>query len=135
MCRGRDGGVGAHVPNSAPQHAGRVHRADGRDGVAAHCVTVASTRSLDTLRPGGLIIAVPSGVSPDLRERAAARGMRAKPFLVEPDGHALAQIAALIDDGEVHVEVEEVLPLDQAAEAHRRIEQGRTRGKLVLHVA
>ncbi|WP_280429514.1 zinc-binding dehydrogenase [Nocardia brasiliensis] len=87
------------------------------------------------MRPGGLIIAVPSGVSPDLRERAAARGMRAKPFIVEPDGHALAQIAALIDDGEVHVEVEEVLPLDQAAEAHRRIEQGRTRGKLVLHVA
>ncbi|MFG1798071.1 NADP-dependent oxidoreductase [Nocardia sp. NPDC049149] len=93
-----------------------------------------STRSLDTLRPGGLIVAVPSGVSPELFEQAHGRGLRAMPFLVEPDGHALTRIAELIDGGQVHVEVEEVLPLEQAGEAHRRIEQGRTRGKLVLSI-
>lgn len=59
----------------------------------------------------------------------------AKPYLVEPDGPSLARIAALIDEGTVRVEVEDVLPLAEAAEAHRRGEQGRTRGKLVLHVA
>ncbi|MFI9550496.1 NADP-dependent oxidoreductase [Nonomuraea endophytica] len=91
-----------------------------------------SHRSLKVLRPGGLLIAVPSGVSPELLDSARAVGMRATPFLVEPDGTALARIAELIDRGEVAVEVEAVLPLGRAAEAHRRGEQGRTRGKIVL---
>lgn len=94
-----------------------------------------STRSLRTLRPGGTIIAVPSGVSAELLETARAQGLRALPYLVEPDGDGLARIAALIDKGAVSVEVEDVLPLSEAAEAHRRGEQGRTRGKLVLRVS
>lgn len=94
-----------------------------------------STRSLKTLRPGGIIVPIPSGGSPELLDTARDQGLRATAFLVEPDGPALARIADLIDAGAVRVEVEEVLPLDKAAEAHRRGQQGRTRGKLVLHVA
>ncbi|GAA3713100.1 NADP-dependent oxidoreductase [Streptomyces tremellae] len=97
-------------------------------------VDATSTRSLATLRRGGILVAVPSGASPDLAERAAARGVRANAFLVEPDGPALARIAELIDLGAIRVEVADVLPLDSAAEAHRRGEQGRTQGKIVLHV-
>ncbi|MBO3750736.1 NADP-dependent oxidoreductase [Streptosporangiaceae bacterium NEAU-GS5] len=91
-----------------------------------------SHRSLKVLRPGGLLIAVPSGAAHDLLDSAHAAGVRATPFLVEPDGTALARIADLIDRGEIAVEVEAVLPLGQAAEAHQRGEQGRTRGKIVL---
>ena len=93
-----------------------------------------STRSLDVLRPGGLIVAIPAGVSPQLLQAAQKRGLRTSAFLVEPDGPALARIAALIDAGEVKVEVEEVFPLEQAAQAHTRGESDRTRGKLVLRV-
>ncbi|MEV0626903.1 NADP-dependent oxidoreductase [Nonomuraea wenchangensis] len=93
-----------------------------------------STRSLEVLRPGGLLIAVPSGVAPELVERARERGVRATGILVEPDGAALARIAELIDKGELSVEVEDVFPLAEAAEAHRRGERGRTRGKIVLRV-
>ncbi|WP_406643174.1 NADP-dependent oxidoreductase [Amycolatopsis sp. WGS_07] len=93
-----------------------------------------STRSLKVLRPGGLLVAVPSGVSPELARAAEAAGVRATPFLVEPDGPALATIAGLIDNGEVAVEVAETFPLEQAAAAHARGETGRTRGKLVLTV-
>jgi NADPH:quinone reductase-like Zn-dependent oxidoreductase len=91
-----------------------------------------SLRSLDVLRPDGLLVAIPAGVSPELAQAAAAAGVRATPFLVEPDGPALARIAELIDAGEVAVEVEAVFPLEQAAQAHSRGENGRTRGKLVL---
>jgi NADPH:quinone reductase-like Zn-dependent oxidoreductase len=94
-----------------------------------------STRSLDVLRPGGLLVAVPAGVSPELAAAAEAKGKRVTPFLVEPDGPALTTIGALIDSGEVAVEVEEVFPLDRAAAAHTRGESNRTRGKLVLRVA
>jgi NADPH:quinone reductase-like Zn-dependent oxidoreductase len=93
-----------------------------------------SHRSLRVLRPGGVLVAVPAGVSPELAEAAAAAGVRATPFLVEPDGPALTRIAELIDAGQVRVEVEEVFPLEQAAAAHARSESGRTRGKLVLRV-
>ncbi|GGU80215.1 NADPH:quinone reductase [Streptomyces albospinus] len=94
-----------------------------------------SIRSLDVLRPGGLIVAIPAGVSPELLQAAQSRGLRTSPFLVEPDGPALTRIAELIDAGEVGVEVEEVYPLEQAARAHARGESDRTRGKLVLRVA
>ena len=91
-------------------------------------------RSLTTLSRGGLLIAVPSGVSPAVSAAAAESGKRAIPFLVEPDGPALAEIAALIDQGKVHVEVAEVFGLEQAADAHRSLATGRTQGKIVLTV-
>jgi len=94
-----------------------------------------STRALDVLRPGGLLIAVPSGVSPELAAAAEAAGVRATAYLVEPDSPALTTIAGLIDSGEVTVEVERTFPLDQAAAAQTHIESGRTRGKVVLTVA
>ncbi|MEV0787600.1 NADP-dependent oxidoreductase [Streptomyces sp. NPDC050423] len=94
-----------------------------------------STRSLDVLRPGGLIAAIPAGGSPELLQAAQSRGLRTSPFLVEPDGPALTRIAELIDAGEVSVEVEEVFPLEQAARAHTRGQNDHTRGKLVLRVS
>ncbi|MFG2848590.1 NADP-dependent oxidoreductase [Kitasatospora sp. NPDC048296] len=93
-----------------------------------------STRSLKVLRPGGLLVTIPAGVSPELAQAAEAAGVRVTPFLVEPDGAALTAIAGLIDAGEVAVEVEETFPLEQAGVAHARGEAGRTRGKLVLTV-
>ena len=98
------------------------------DGATSH-------RSLTVLTAGGLLVDVPGGVSPELAAAAEARGVRARPFLVEPDGAALARLAELIDKGVVRVEVAEVLPLEQAGEAHRRLATGRTQGKIVLRVA
>jgi len=44
----------------------------------------------------------------------------------------LTQCAALFDQGKLTIHVANTLPLDQAAEAHRIIEQGTTTGKVVL---
>ena len=51
---------------------------------------------------------------------------------VRPDAAELALLAALVDEGSVRVEVQQVLPLDRAAEAMALVEQGHVRGKLVL---
>ena len=91
-------------------------------------------RSVQTLHPGGLLIAVPGGVSAELATAARRRGVAVTPFLVEPDGAALSRIAGLIDSDAVISEVDEVFPLADATEAHRRGERGRTKGKLVLRV-
>lgn len=93
-----------------------------------------STRSLEVVRPGGLLIAIPSGVSAELAATAASLDVRVTPFLVEPDGHALATIGDLIDAGTIKVEVETIFALEQIAEAHRQLQTGRTRGKLVVRI-
>ena len=46
----------------------------------------------------------------------------------------LRQCGALIDEGRLSLHISEVLPLDQAAEAHRKIEAGHTVGKCVLSI-
>ena len=94
-----------------------------------------TTRAVRALRPGGLLVAVPGGVSEDVAGAAREAGVRATPFLVEPDGAALGRIAELLATGEVVVEVARVLPLREAAAAHEEGERGRTRGKIVLRVA
>ena len=46
----------------------------------------------------------------------------------------LEQGAKLIEDGKLKVIVSETLPLARAADAHRKIEEGRTAGKIVLEI-
>lgn len=85
-----------------------------------------------TLRSGGTIVAVPSGVPDELAAGAEESGFRAISFLVEPDGAALGVIGGLLADGVVRVEVAATFPLEQVAAAHAQIESHRTRGKIVL---
>jgi NADPH:quinone reductase-like Zn-dependent oxidoreductase len=91
-----------------------------------------SERSLEVLRPDGLLVCLPSRAAAAAVEHATGRGMRATGVVVEPDGHALEQLAELARRGELRTHVSERLPLERAAEAHRLIESGRTTGKIVL---
>jgi NADPH:quinone reductase-like Zn-dependent oxidoreductase len=91
-------------------------------------------RSLPVLRPGGILVAIPSGVSAELIAAAREANLRATGFLVEPDPVGLAGIAALIEAGELQVHVDRVFELEQVAEAHRVAEAGHGGGKIVLRV-
>jgi len=53
---------------------------------------------------------------------------------VRPAGDQLSELANLIDEGRLRPEIAAVYTLEQAAEAHRRVEEGHVRGKLVLRV-
>jgi len=93
------------------------------------------SRSLDVIRPGGLYILVPSGSWPDYADAAEARGIRATSYKVVPDGEVLATLARLLDSGALQVYVDTVYDLADAAAALAALEQGHTRGKLVLRVS
>jgi NADPH:quinone reductase-like Zn-dependent oxidoreductase len=93
------------------------------------------SRSLRTLRRGGLILNVPTGSWPTFLDDAREAGMRASTFTVAPDGASLGIIARLLDAGNISVHVDEVYALEDAAAAHRALEGGHTRGKIVLRVA
>jgi NADPH:quinone reductase-like Zn-dependent oxidoreductase len=93
------------------------------------------SRSLEVLRPHGLIVNVPTGSWPTMAEEAAARGIRTTGYSVSPDARTLGVITRLIDDGAIRVHVEREFPLAEGAEAHRLVESGHVRGKVVLRVA
>lgn len=93
------------------------------------------TRSLEVLRPGGLLIEVPTGAWPGFREAASARGIRSTDYKVVPDGAVLATVGRLLDSGAVRVFVDRVYDLDAVAAAHTELEKGHTRGKIVLRVS
>ncbi|MCI2418378.1 NADP-dependent oxidoreductase [Saccharopolyspora sp. K220] len=91
-------------------------------------------RSLSVLRPGGILVSVPSGAHQDVLDLAAQTGRRAASFLVEPDQVGLAGLADLIATGKLEVEVARVFDLADVVAAHRLAESGPGRGKVVLQV-
>jgi NADPH:quinone reductase-like Zn-dependent oxidoreductase len=91
-------------------------------------------RSLPVLRPGGMLVSVPSGVPAELLDLAARGDRRVTGFLVEPDPVGLAGLSHLVEDGRLRVKVDRVFDLEDAAEAHRQAEAGHGGGKLVLRV-
>jgi NADPH:quinone reductase-like Zn-dependent oxidoreductase len=91
-------------------------------------------RSLEVLRPGGILVSVPSGVPGELLAKARQGRRRATGFLVEPDPAGLAGLSHLVENGLLEVRVDRVFDLGEAAEAHRQAEAGHAGGKLVLRV-
>ena len=92
------------------------------------------TRSLKVLKPGGLIVNVPSGTWATMAQEAEEAGVRATHFKVDGSGATLEQLTAMILDGTVQVHIDEVFPLGDVASAHRSLESGHTRGKIVLDI-
>jgi NADPH2:quinone reductase len=97
--------------------------------------------ALDMLRPGGrlvniLTVTTDGDIEGD-RKEAERRGYRKIVTIIdfERAQESMREITNLIDAGLVHVPPIDVLPLEDAAQAHRAIETGHVRGKLVLKVA
>jgi NADPH2:quinone reductase len=82
----------------------------------------------DAVRDGGRLVSI--AAPPSYRER----GVVPSYVFVRPDGEQLEELAALADDGRLVVDLADVLPLEEAARAHERSEDGHVRGKLVLRV-
>ena len=93
------------------------------------------TRSLKVLRPNGLLVNAPTGSWPTMQAEAAAAGVRATGYKVAADARVLDNITTLIDNGAVRVNIDQVFDLADGAAAHRALEGGHTRGKIVLRVS
>ncbi|WP_225727572.1 MULTISPECIES: NADP-dependent oxidoreductase [unclassified Nocardia] len=82
------------------------------------------SRSLKVLRPGGRLI--------DAQGNDAESDPRYERLYVTPSDIDLEIIAGLVDQGVLRPEIDRILPLAEAAEAHRLSESGQVRGKIVL---
>jgi NADPH:quinone reductase-like Zn-dependent oxidoreductase len=59
-------------------------------------------------------------------------GVKTEGTAAAANAGVLAELATLIDEGKVDVPIARVYPLEQVREAYRELEQGHTRGKIVL---
>ena len=93
------------------------------------------SRSLTIVSEGGILVNAPTGSWPTMMAEADDAGVRASSYKVSADARTLEQITALIEAGEVRVTVDEIFDLEEGAAAHRALEGGHTRGKIVLRVS
>jgi NADPH:quinone reductase-like Zn-dependent oxidoreductase len=84
-------------------------------------------QAFDVLRRGGRIVSIVS--PPERRDHCEVNYVFAR-----PSGYDLAEMSDLIADGQLRPHVEETFPLERAAEAMERLEDGHVRGKLVLTI-
>lgn len=76
------------------------------------------------LRDGGSVISIADG--------RAATEFGGQSIWVRPDAAQLAELGRLVAAGDLRVEVAATYPLDDAVAAYRSLEQGHTRGKIVV---
>src|SRR6478752_8294075 len=88
-------------------------------------------RSWSVLKKGGVLLSL---VQPPSVEKAKALGVRAAFVAGHPSGAQLAEIAKLIDSGELKLTIDRILPLSEVRRAHQLSQTGHTRGKIVLRV-
>jgi NADPH:quinone reductase-like Zn-dependent oxidoreductase len=122
---------GEPVDYHADDLAERIRAAAGTDGVdAALDLFGGENRELaySVLRRGGRLASI-AHPPPEQRD-----GFESHYVFVRPAGDQLSELANLIDDGRLRVEVQEVFGFEQAAAAHERLEDGHVRGKLVLRI-
>lgn len=142
--------AGAHViAVASPRSAERLRRR-GADEVVDHTatqVTAAVTEPVDVLlnlapvtpeqlsalvglvRDGGVVVnTVPRTPAP----ADEARGVRAVDVFVRSDAEQLAQLVALVDRGELHVDVDRRVSLPELSTIHAEATAGTLRGKVVI---
>jgi NADPH:quinone reductase-like Zn-dependent oxidoreductase len=140
-------GAGAYViATASPRSAERV-RSAGADEVIDHTtsqVTVAEPADLllnlarispeelgalvALVKPGGVVVnTVPTIPTPS----DEARGVRGLGLFVRSDAEQLARLVALVDRGELHVDVAERFPLAELASVHTRAATGDLPGRVI----
>jgi NADPH:quinone reductase-like Zn-dependent oxidoreductase len=82
------------------------------------------------VRPNGRV-AYPNGVEPEPRRRVGIRSIAYDAVVAPTLWDALARA---VTEARLRVPIAAVYPLEQAAEAHIRLEQGHVLGRIVLQV-
>jgi NADPH:quinone reductase-like Zn-dependent oxidoreductase len=120
-------GLGAEPVTYGDGLADRV-RALAPEGVDAAFDTIGG----DTLKVSARLLA-PGGRLASIADGSVA-GIGGRYCFVRPDADDLQSLTRLVEQDVVTVHVSETFPLERTADAYRRNEEGRTRGKIVVTV-
>ena len=86
-------------------------------------------KSYQTMKSGGHLISITGPVS---QEEPAAHNVNGQFISVRPNGKQIAQIAKLLRSRDIKVEIDASYSLKDVAKAHKHVEGGHTKGKVVI---
>ena len=88
--------------------------------------------ALKCLKDGARVVTVPTISAEMICEKASMLGFDAKGMLVEPEPEQLNTMLYMVSVGLLKTDIQQIFPYEQVADAHRQIETGHTRGKVLL---
>ena len=91
-------------------------------------------RSMEVLKPGGVIVSLPSMYKddPEVIARAKEKGVKVIWMSVRPSGERMEKLAGLLAAGDLKVKVDQAFPLEEVVKAHEAVETHHVTGKVVL---
>ncbi|NOH51109.1 NADP-dependent oxidoreductase [Vibrio rotiferianus] len=92
----------------------------------------AALDALKCLTDNARVITVPTITAELICEKAKLLGFEASGMLVKPDREQLDTLLYMVGVGLLKTEVQHVYPMSEVVEAHKQVESGRTRGKILL---
>jgi NADPH:quinone reductase-like Zn-dependent oxidoreductase len=88
----------------------------------------------ESLEISSIVVPEPSRIV-SIVDAASVLELGGQYVFVQPDRDGLAELARLVDDGALRVEVSQTFPLERLADAMRAVEEGHGRGKVAVTVA
>lgn len=92
----------------------------------------AALDALKCLKDGARVVTVPTITAEMICEKAGMLGFHATGMLVQPDPEQLDTMLYMVSVGLLKTEVQQVYSYTEAIEAHKQVETGHTRGKILL---
>lgn len=92
----------------------------------------AALDALKCLKDGAKVVTVPTLSAELICEKAKLLGFEATGMLVDPNREQLDAMLYLVSIGLLKTEIYHVYPMDQVVDAHKQMETGHTRGKILL---
>jgi NADPH:quinone reductase-like Zn-dependent oxidoreductase len=88
-------------------------------------------KSFSVTKKDGIVVSL---VDFDFIKQASTFGVKGVNVIVEPNAEQLTQIGKLLATEKLHAHIEKIFPLNKVREAHRLIDSGHVRGKILLKV-
>ncbi|GGK20336.1 hypothetical protein GCM10011583_60280 [Streptomyces camponoticapitis] len=123
------------VVGRGPGIAGRIRKVVPAGTEAVVDAALMGPEALPAIRPGGQIALVRGDGEPGTISLGEHKNVTVRNVFVPECRYAndkLDALRVLAEEGRISLRVTEKFPADQAAEAHRRLEAGGVRGRLVL---
>lgn len=122
--------LGAHAVNY--QFAPVSERVEEADVLIDLVGGDAALDALKCLKDGAKVVTVPTLTAELICEKAKLLGFEASGMLVDPNPEQLDALLYMVSVGLVKTEIQKIFPMTQVIDAHKQIETGHTRGKVLL---